>query len=323
MESDVSDTALLYGPVVDDIPRVAYRLRGLSNGHHALLGDTLAYIFETEGKRIRPALVMLSGKLGRYNVDRLVTLAASLEVVHTATLVHDDTIDQALTRRGLRTINAVWNGKVAILVGDFLFAQSAHLAAQLDSVRIMSLLSETVMAMSSGELRQYASSEARVIDEADYFQRIAGKTASLFAMCCQGAAIVSGQPEHQIEALRTYGTNLGLAFQIADDVLDFAGDETTLGKPAGSDLSQGTITLPAILLAQRLSPDSPVVADLHSGGNLHRVVDAVRLSGVLDDALQRAREYAMEARSAVSVFPDSDARDALVHLADHVVNRQR
>jgi len=318
----VTETAAAYRPVAEDIPLVGARLEELADGHHALLRQALAYVFETVGKRIRPALVLLSGKLGRYNRDELVTLAAAIEVVHTATLVHDDTIDEALTRRGLETVNAVWDGKVAILLGDFLFAQSAELATQLDNVRIMSLLSRTVMAMSSGELRQYAASRARQIDEADYFQRIVGKTASLFAMCCEGAAILSGQSEEQIAALRSYGLNLGLAFQIADDVLDFAGDDRTLGKPAGNDLRQGTITLPAILLDQELPNDAPMRLDLRRGTNVEAVVQAVRDSGVLDRARGRAEEYGEAARAAISVFPESEARAALLHLTDQVVIRR-
>lgn len=313
----------MYGPVSGDIPLVGERLRDLAAGHHPLLGEALAYIFETSGKRIRPALILLSGKLGRYNRDRLVTLSASLEAVHTATLVHDDTIDEALTRRGLQTINAVWDSRVAILVGDFLFAQSAELAARLHSVRIMTLLSETVMAMSSGELRQYASTRDRVIDEADYFQRIAGKTASLFSMCCEGAAIVSEQSPEQIAALRAYGMNLGLAFQIADDVLDFTSDEQTLGKPAGSDLRQGTITLPAILLAQRLPASSPLRHGLEQGSMVDAMVRAVQESDVLDVALRRAGEYAGHARDALTLFPESEARDALEHLTEYVTARRR
>lgn len=319
----MTETASLYGPVAADIPAVGERLRGLSDGHHPLLGDTLAYVFGTFGKQIRPALVMLSGKLGRYHRDRLVTLAASLEVVHTATLVHDDTIDQALSRRGLSTINAMWDGKVAILVGDFLFAQSAYLAAQLDSVPIMTLLSETVMAMSSGELRQYAASRARVLDEADYFQRIGGKTASLFAMCCAGAAIVSEQDDVAVEALRRYGANLGLAFQIADDVLDFTGDEEELGKPAGGDLRQGTMTLPAILYAQEAPRTSPIWRGMDSDDEIAAVVEAVRRSDAPRRALIRADEYAGEARSALVAFAPGDARDALLHLTERVVRRSR
>lgn len=313
--------ALEYGPVAADLPLVGARLRALANGHHSLLGDALAHVLDAQGKQVRSALVLLSGKLGRYDRDRLVTLAAAIELVHTATLVHDDTIDEALTRRGLETVNAVWDGKVAILLGDFLFAQSAELATRLENVRIMSLLGQTVMAMSSGELRQYASSRSRQIDEADYMQRITGKTASLFAMCCEGAAILSGQAEDCVEALRAYGTNLGLAFQIADDVLDFVGDERTLGKPAGSDLRQGTITLPAILLAEQLTDESPLYADLRLGTNLQGVLRAIRESGVLDRALQRARAYAEAARVSISIFPEGEARDVLLDLADQMVSR--
>jgi geranylgeranyl pyrophosphate synthase len=313
---------LIYGPVSDDVALVGERLKELGNGHHPLLAEALTYVFQTSGKRIRPALVMLSGKLGRYRRDRLVTLAASLEVVHTATLVHDDTVDGAKTRRGLETISALWNPKVAILTGDFLFAQSAELAARLDSVPIMTLLAETVMAMSTGELRQYASSEVRLIDEGDYFLRIGGKTASLFAMCCEGAAIVSEQSEEQRRALRSYGTNLGLAFQIADDVLDFVGDEQDLGKPAGNDLRQGTVTLPVILWAQGEGDRSDLLRDLQEGRNVEAVIAAVRESGAVRRGLQRAQEYAAAARADLSIFPASEAKRALIELTERVTARR-
>jgi geranylgeranyl pyrophosphate synthase len=318
----MTEIASIYGPVAGDVPLVGERLRELASGHHQLLGDALAHLFSSGGKRIRPALVLLSGSLGTYDRDRLVTLAVSLEVVHTATLVHDDTIDEALTRRGMPTVSAMWDGKVAILIGDFLLALSAETASRLDSVRIMQLLSATVMAMSSGELRQYAASTSREIDEADYFHRIAGKTASLFAMCCEGAAVVSGQNETQIAALRDYGTNLGLAFQIADDVLDFSGDEQTLGKPAGSDLRNGTITLPVIMLAESLGDDDAMRDDIREGRNTEAVIGAVRSSQMLDRSLTRAAEYAAAARADLRIFPRSAARDALEALTDQVTSRQ-
>jgi geranylgeranyl pyrophosphate synthase len=321
MGPGVSHIASVYGPVSDDLPLVSARLLELASAHDRLLGETLEHVFHSGGKRIRPALVLLSGRLGTYPLDQLVTLAVSLEVVHTATLVHDDTIDGALTRRGVPTVSSVWDGKVAILVGDFLLALSAQLASLLDNVRIMRLLSETVMAMSSGELRQYAASSAHAVDEGDYFQRIAGKTASLFAMCCEGAAVVSGQSEPEIAALRGYGFNLGLAFQIADDVLDFRGDEKTLGKPAGNDLLQGTITLPVILLAARLPADAPLRRDIAEGRNVEAVVEAVRHSDVLDTSIQRATHYAHRAGEDLQVFPDSEAKEALVALTEQVIER--
>lgn len=319
----MTEIASVFGPVAGDIPAVGERLRRLADGRHPLLAEVLTYVFETQGKRIRPALCLLAGKLGAYDLEPLVTLAASIEVVHTATLIHDDTVDGAASRRGLRTVNSMWDAKVAILLGDFLFAQSAELATELNRISIMSLLSETVMAMSSGELRQYAASRSREVDEREYLQRIAGKTASLFAMCCQGGALVTDQGAGAVEAMRSYGINLGLAFQIADDVLDIVGDERTLGKPAGSDLLQGTVTLPVILYAQRLPVDSPFWTQLNAGTNLEEIVDAVRRSDAPDRALKRAEEYAAAARAELAVFPESDQRDALADLTEYVINRTR
>lgn len=319
----MTETVSIYGPVADDVPAVGEQLRQLSHNRHPLLGETLAHVFEAGGKRIRPALVLLSGRLGVYRRDELLTLATSVEAVHTATLVHDDTIDAAVTRRGLTTVSSLWDSKVAILLGDFLFAQSAELAARLDSVRIMTLLSETVMDMSSGELRQYASTRDRRIDQGDYFDRIRGKTASLFAMCCEGGAIVSDQTVEQVRCLREYGLNLGLAFQIVDDVLDFTSDDATLGKPAGNDLRQGTLTLPAILLAEQLPSDSPILHYLRTGREHDKVVRAVVQSEALDAALATARAYAQRAVDSLYLFPDSEAKEAMVHLADTVLERRR
>ena len=314
-------TADLFGPVAEDIPAVADRLRGLSNGHHSLLSEALAYVFDSPGKQIRPALVLLSGRLGRFQRDRLVTLAASIEAVHTATLVHDDAIDEALSRRGLAALHRVWDRKVAILVGDYLFAQSAQLASELDNVPIMGLLSETVMAMSSGELRQYAAAFHGTPDEEEYLQRIAGKTASLFAMCCRGGAIVSEQSPERAEALRAYGLNLGMAFQIADDVLDIVGDDKTLGKPAGSDLRQGTVTLPVILYAQQAADHRRLLDRMEDAQDVQTIVRAVQASDAPTRALERARQFASSARGALEAFPPSEAREALVDLTDHVVTR--
>ncbi len=319
----MTELASVYGPVSDDVPVVAELLRTLARGQHPLLTETLAHVFESRGKRIRPALVLLSGRLGNYRRDELLTLATSIEVVHMATLVHDDTIDAALTRRGLTTVSALWDSKVAILLGDYLFAQSAELAARLNSVRIMTLLSETVMQMSSGELRQYAATKERTIDRADYFARIHGKTASLFAMCCEGAAVISEQDPVRVEALREYGKHIGLAFQIADDVLDFTADEATLGKPAGSDLRQGTVTLPVILLAEQMSTDSALAHNIRTGTNLDAVFEVVLASGALEEATEIGRHHAGEAVRALNRFPPSDAKDALLHLAYTAAERPR
>lgn len=311
-----------YGPVAEDIASVGEGLGELASGHHPLLGAALRHVFSSHGKQLRPALVMLSGKLGRYERDRLVTLAMALELVHTASLVHDDTVDEALTRRGLETVNALWSPKVAILVGDYLFAQAAELAARLGAPEVMSLLAQTVMAMTSGELRQQASSSERLIDERDYFLRISGKTAALFRACCEGAGIVSGQDRGQIQALASYGTNLGIAFQIADDVLDFTGSAETLGKPAGSDLLQGTITLPVILWAESVDGNQ-LGENLRQERDLEAVIEAVRGSDAPDRALSRADEYVSAARRDLAAFRPSEARDILLGLTEEVVSRRK
>jgi geranylgeranyl pyrophosphate synthase len=160
------------------------------------------------------------------------------------------------------------------------------------------------------------------VDESDYFQRIAGKTASLFAMCCEGAAIVTGQSEEEREALRAYGTNLGLAFQIADDVLDFTGTESDLGKPAGNDLRQGTITLPVILWAETEGRESPLIDDLKAGRNTELIIETVRRSSSVRMGLDRAREYSLAARRALDIFPPSEAKEALLDLTERVIARR-
>jgi geranylgeranyl pyrophosphate synthase len=318
----MTETRRRYGPVAEDVDRVSEELRHLASGHHLLLDSALGHIFTSHGKQLRPALVMLSGKLGTYRRDRLVTLAMALELVHTASLVHDDTVDEALTRRGLETLNALWSPKVAVLVGDYLFAKAADLAAGLGTTRVMSLLANTVMAMTSGELRQQASSSALLVDEHDYFLRISGKTAALFRACCEGAGVVSEQDEQHIQALASFGANLGIAFQIADDVLDFTGEEETLGKPAGSDLRHGTVTLPVIIWSEN-ADGNPLLADLEEGRNLDAVIRAVRESDAPTRALQRADEYAGTARAALKDFPPGEARDILVELTRDVVTRRR
>jgi heptaprenyl diphosphate synthase len=319
--SDVIDTHQLFAPVADDLMAVHRCLLAAAEGQHPLLAQALTYVFERKGKRLRPALVLLSGLLGRYDLDRLVLLAASLEVVHTASLVHDDTIDEALTRRGLTTLNTLWDRHTAIITGDYLFAKSAELASRINSVRIMHMLSETVMAMCSGELRQHATAYDWTISIDEYFARIGEKTASLFAMCCAGAGVITGQAETQIAALREYGYNLGLAYQIIDDILDFTGDEDTLGKPAGNDLRHGTITLPALLFWQHLAPDSPLRQRLVQRENAELALELIRESGALDEAHRYVEDVASRARKSLALFPPSEAQRALLEISEYILGR--
>jgi geranylgeranyl pyrophosphate synthase len=319
----LTETRSAFAPVAADLDGVERALVKSADGQHPLLAEALRYVFDTKGKRLRPALVLLSGSLGSYDPERLILLAASLEVVHTASLVHDDTIDDAMKRRGLDTLNNVWDKHTAIVTGDFLFAKSAELASRLDNVRIMHMLSETVMRMCDGEMQQYAAKGNWSIGLDAYLERIGAKTASLFAMCCAGAAVVSGQTEQQIEALYGYGYNIGLAFQIVDDILDFVGDEGTLGKPAGNDLSHGTITLPAILFMQRVSPDDPIRLRLEHGEDSGLAAEFVKQSGSLDEARDYARRAAAEAVSFLKGYPRSRAVESLEEIAEGLSTRSR
>ena len=212
-----------------------------------LLTSMLKSILNEKGKMVRPTLSLLGGKTGNYNVDALVPLAASVELLHTATLVHDDVIDLASTRRGKPSSAMEFNNKNSILIGDYLFATAASFIAETNNVRVISLFSRTLRSIVAGELAQNAAAFELNTSMEDYFDKIIGKTASLFSTAVEGGGIVSDCAEAETLCLRRYGLNLGIAFQIIDDILDFKGSEDKIGKPVGNDLMQGIITLPIIL----------------------------------------------------------------------------
>src|SRR5262249_24460333 len=248
----------LYGPVQEDIVLVEAQLDLIKQVDLAPLATMLEHVLGAGGKRMRPALAMLAGTFGDYDLDKLVPLAASIELLHTATLVHDDVIDAAPTGRGRATANALYNNAVSVMIGDFLFAHAADLVARVGSVRVVRIFSRTLMRIVTGELDQDIGAFDASKRISDYLARIGGKTASLFATACEGGAVAAGAPEEHVEALRDYGFNLGMAFQIVDDILDFTGDEEVMGKRPGSDLMQGTLTLPSLLLMEEAPGDNVV-----------------------------------------------------------------
>jgi octaprenyl-diphosphate synthase len=291
-----------------------------------LLGQLIRHVLQTKGKRMRPTLAFLSSRFGHYPVERLTLLGSAVELLHTASLIHDDLVDDSATRRGIVTLHRIANAKASVLVGDYLFAKSAAFATSTGSLAVMSLFARTLMAICDGELREMSnnSSDDRTFDQ--YYRRIEGKTASLFVAATEGGAILSEIGEQGELAMRDYGLNLGLAFQIADDVLDFVGTEAELGKPVGGDLRQGTLTLPSLWALDNLA----------DGGALRRVVEddeasdeqvgeAVRLvaaSPAIDFSQREAERFAGRAKQALSVFPDGEARRQLEGLADYAVRRR-
>jgi geranylgeranyl pyrophosphate synthase len=322
-------------PLAAELEQVERKLREPVHPQYPQLGAVLQHLLESGGKRLRPALALLAGRIYGADIGKLVSLAAAVEMLHTATLVHDDLIDGALLRRGNATLNASWSPGATVLTGDFLFARSAGLAAETQNVRVITIFANTLMAICSGELRQLferhtlpelGGEEAWQTALKRYDQRIDAKTASLFAAATEAAAVLGSAPEGQTIALRAYGHYLGLGFQIIDDVLDIAGDEATLGKPVGSDLREGIITLP-VLHYLRAHPEDERIAtilrDTPDDALVRDVVSSIRRSGAVDYALERAHTFIAQSKAALLAIPSCPPREALSALADYTASRKK
>ena len=317
-------TQLLYGAVQEDLSRVEEVFESLKHADYGPLGDMLDIVLSGGGKLLRPALALLSGRFGHYDLDLLVSLAASVELLHTATLVHDDVIDQAATRRGRPTVNSAFHNSTTVMLGDYLFAHAADQVVKTDNLRVVRLFSDTLMIMAKGEIRQDLTAYDSRQTIRDYLQRIGGKTASLFATACEGGAIVSGQQDEWTQAFRDYGYNFGMAFQVVDDILDFTGDPGAMGKPVGSDLMQGTLTLPSLLLMDG-SPKSNPVQKYFARPTRERLAEAIQAvldSGAIEESYDMARDFSGRANDALDVLPDLEDRQTLRDLADYILDRR-
>ena len=252
-------------------------------------------------------------------------MSIAIELMHTATLIHDDAIDKSDTRRGRPTVYKLWGVEPAILLGDYLFAKAGVEVADTKCARAFKLFSQTLMIISGGELNQARNAFNLNQTREDYLQRIFGKTASLFCLSTESGSILSQAPENSIQMLRNYGRDLGLSFQIVDDILDFIGNEKELGKPAGSDLTQGTLTLPAILFMERYPQDNPVKSlfkDPTKTENIKLAIEQVRNSTIVDDCYQIAKDYCNNACKHLTELPDIPAKRSLIELANFVVERR-
>ncbi len=317
-------THLLYGSVQEDLRVVEETFDSIKAVDYGPLSEMLGMVLGGGGKLLRPALALLAGRFGEYNLDLLVPLAASVELLHTATLVHDDVIDTADTRRGRPTVNSSFHNSTTVMVGDFLFAHAADQAVKTDSLRVVQLFAKTLLVMATGEIRQDMAAYDSRQTIRDYLNRIGGKTASLFSTACEGGAVVSGAPEEWIAALRDYGHNFGMAFQVVDDILDFTGDEAEMGKPVGSDLMQGTLTLPSLLLMERFPDDNPVQKYFAKPGKdrLAQAVEMIRGLGIAEESYEMARDFCNRANEAISVLPDGPDRATLTELTEYILERR-
>jgi len=311
-------------PVQEHLRQVEQLMHAGGEGYHPAINAAVNHLLSSGGKRIRVVVALLVGVMVGADRQRLITLAAAIESLHTATLVHDDLIDGALLRRGIPTLNAQWSPAATVLTGDFVFARAANLAAQTESVIGMQMFSKTLATIVNGEITQLFNGRG-VVQRENYYQRIYAKTASLFELSAHAPAILSDAAPEVAEKARQYGYEIGMAFQVVDDVLDFTGEQAVLGKPVASDLRQGLITLPALYYLEA-HPDDADFCSIIEGNFcgeecLTRLVDAICHSGAIQQSLLEAQDYVSRGLEALQGFPKSRERDALEALARYIVER--
>jgi geranylgeranyl pyrophosphate synthase len=314
-----------FSPVQEQIKLVEAQMRIQADDAHPDLRAALEHLLAAGGKRVRPTLGLLVGNMLGAPLEKLITLGAAVELLHTATLVHDDLIDGALLRRGLPTLNARWSPPATVLTGDFLFARAAKLAAETDYLPLMKLFSETLAIIVNGELTQMFTSRG-LISRDNYYKRIYAKTASLFEMTARAAAMISSVDQAMVESMRDFGYQIGMAFQIVDDILDFNGEENAVGKPLGSDLLNGLVTLPAIYYAES-NPDDVDVLSLPQGGwtnpdNMARLIENIRQSTAVAKSMREAEAHVDRALAHLESLDASTEREALENLAKYIVDRK-
>ena len=316
----------IYQLIEDDLTRVEKRLESVTEVAFPFQAELLRHSLQGGGKRIRPVLTLLSGRLFDYNLESVLPMAVAVELMHTATLVHDDSIDHSDVRRGRPTINKIWGEEIAILLGDYLFARAGEFATDTGNLYVVKLFTQTLEIISSGEINQSYHAFNLAQTRQQYVDRIASKTASLFTLSTESGAILSGALPASVEVLRAYGYNLGVAFQIVDDIMDFISTEDEMGKPIGSDLAQGTLTLPGMMVLERYPEDNPVkrlFETREENENVKQAIEMVRNSSIVSDCYQVAQEYVSSACQNLEKLPDSGGRRMLAELASYVVERRK
>lgn len=319
----------VYLTIQNDLDKVEDTLRGFCRSSNVLISEISSYMFQQSGKRIRPALLLLCSKIFGYQGQENIFLSALVETIHTASLIHDDIIDNSDLRRGRETVHARWGPNITVLLGDYLYIETLHRALQTEHPKIVQILMETSSEMIHGELNEYYLSGNLGIEEKDYLDIISKKTGSLFAACCRIGGVlgrVSGETEEEMSLL---GRNIGICFQIIDDLLDYTGDEKNLGKPVLSDLSEGRITLPLIYTLNNDSGENKKrIARLLGRKTLENealqeILRIVQSNGALDYTHKKAEEFSSKTKSLIGRLPESPYRDALALLPDFILTRNR
>lgn len=316
----------LIAPVERELDLFDDRLRDSMKSKVPYVDLIVRYIVKQKGKRIRPALVLLSASACGGITESTYRGASLVEILHTATLIHDDVVDDADTRRGIASINAVWKNKIAVLMGDYMLAKGLLLSLDNDDFQFLKITSDAVRRMSEAEILQIAKSRDLDLDEETYFRIISDKTASLLSTCCRIGATSAGADPRIVETMRIFGENIGLVFQIRDDLLDYTGRKSITGKPTGIDLKEKKLTLPLIhALAQAPKGESKRIISIVKNGagkkDLQGVVDFAERYGGIEYTTRKAEDYSALAREAIGSLPPSPARDSLEAFIDYMMER--
>ncbi|MFE5317175.1 heptaprenyl diphosphate synthase component II [Paenibacillus sp. NPDC056579] len=317
----------LYAKMKKDISYIEKQLERSIDTDHALLREASVHLLKAGGKRIRPVFVLLGAKFGTYDLERIKHVAVPLELIHMASLVHDDVIDDAMTRRGQLTVRSKWDNRIAMYTGDYIFAKALLVATKLENPEIHKILSKAILEMSIGEMEQirfFFNAEQTV---RDYMLRIRRKTALLIAISCQLGAIAAGASENISNRLYSFGYNVGMAFQVRDDLLDLCGTEKEIGKPPGSDIRQGNITIPVIFalrepeLRPMLLTELKRIQEADGQTDISRFIELIRGSAGIKQAEELANRYIDKAISVLQGLPDIQAKKDLIGVAHFIGNR--
>jgi octaprenyl-diphosphate synthase len=312
----------------EDLARVELEIRQQLDSEVDQIGEIGRYLLLSGGKRIRPILLLLTAKLAGYAGERIFPLSAMVEFMHTATLLHDDVIDHSHLRRGHPTVNSRWGSSLSILVGDFLYAKAMALVVDDGDPQILKEITRVTMMMTEGQVMETLKIGDTGLTGAEYRQIIRQKTAALFGACCYIGGVLGGLPAERSEALRRFGITFGSAFQLVDDALDFTGKEQRLGKPVGSDLREGKITLPVIITLQHASSEESATIDRFVRGDdrspeaFQDIVALIQRCNGIEYALREAERYIEQAELELQGFADGPAYDLLMELADFIVKRE-
>ncbi|GAB5045848.1 polyprenyl synthetase family protein [Thermodesulfovibrio sp. TK110] len=306
---------------------VERELLNIFQSEASLIPTIGAYIVNSGGKRLRPLFLLLSADLAGYREYKRVILAAVIEALHTASLLHDDVVDEAELRRGKASANKIWGNQVTVLLGDYLYAKALHISVQQESLQIMEALSQATSQMAEGEILQLMKAGDPTITFDEYLKIITGKTAGLIRTACRVGGILGKLSQEKLQALTEFGNNIGIAFQMVDDILDYVADEAELGKKLGKDLMEGKITLPLIELMKKAQQKHEIIgiikSDNFSEENLSKILNYLKQYNCIESSMEIVKQYIDKAKKALQVFPDSEARQRLSNIADYITLRSK